>query len=317
MEYVNCNFCQNNNTKLLFLQKDKFNITNDNFSIVQCQNCGLIYINPRPTQEEIIKFYPDTYSWKETLTADTFFTKIIRKLEKLYREHLLRYEVKKSIKFTKKKKGKILDIGCGAGDRLNLFRKYGFDSYGTEITNMADYAKDFFGLNVIKKDLLEANLPDDFFDIITMYNVIEHVPNPGDIIKESYRILKKNGFLVIQTPNISCLQFIFLKNKWTVIDPPRHLYYFSDLILKKELEKNKFKITKIDHFFNWWHPPTIVISLFPSLDPQISWLQEKNRGNPIVKRLCWIFWTLTLPIITFFESFFKKGAIITIYAKKY
>ncbi|MEW6171263.1 MAG: class I SAM-dependent methyltransferase, partial [Candidatus Omnitrophota bacterium] len=246
MEYVNCNFCQNNNTKLLFLQKDKFKITNDEFNIVRCQNCGLIYVNPRPTQEEIIKFYPDTYSWKETLVANSFFIKIIRKLEKFYRDHLLRYEVNKTIKSIRKKKGKVLDLGCGAGDRLNLFRKYGFDSYGTDITDMADYAKDFFGLNVIKKDLLEANLPDDFFDIITMQNVIEHVSNPQNIIKECYRILKKNGFLVIQTPNINCLQFKFLKNKWTVIDPPRHLYYFSDLILKKELEKNKFKVTNID-----------------------------------------------------------------------
>lgn len=317
MECVNCDFCKTDNAKLLFLQKDKFGITNDDFKIIKCQNCGLIYVNPHPTQKEIVEFYPDTYSWKETLVAESFFTRIIRKLEKFYRGHLLKYEVNKVIKFTKKKKGKILDIGCGAGDRLNLFRKKGFDTYGTEITDMADYAKDFFGLNVIKKDLFDANLPDVFFDIITLHNVIEHVPNPQDIIKECYRILKKNGFLVMQTPNINCFQFKFLKNRWTVIDPPRHLYYFSDLILKKELEKNKFKVTKIDYFFNWWHPPTIVISLFPNLDPQMSWLEEKNKGNPVLKRLFWIFWTLTLPVFTFFESLFKKGAIITFYAEKY
>ena len=70
----------------------------DEFNVVECQGCGLLYINPRPTQEEMGKFYPETYSWKETLEADSFLTKWVRRLEKGYRYHLLKDEVSKVCK---------------------------------------------------------------------------------------------------------------------------------------------------------------------------------------------------------------------------
>ena len=115
MEYVKCNYCNNDDTKFLFSKKDKFGLSECDFRVVQCRICGLIYVNPRPSEEEIYKFYPDTYSWKETLTAESKITRIIRKLEKIYRYHLLNYEISKVVKVAKRKTGKLLDIGCGTG----------------------------------------------------------------------------------------------------------------------------------------------------------------------------------------------------------
>ena len=132
MEYVNCNLCGLDNARVLFGKKDKFGIAEDEFNVVECQGCGLLYINPRPSQEEIGKFYPETYSWKETLEAESFLTKCVRKLEKAYRYHLLRDEVSKVVKFTRRGSGKVLDIGCGTGDRLDVFRSKGFEAYGVE-----------------------------------------------------------------------------------------------------------------------------------------------------------------------------------------
>jgi len=316
LEEVCCNVCNNNETELIFFEKDKFGISQDRFNIVRCKNCGLIYINPRPTLEEIVKFYPDTYSWKETIRAGSFFTKFIRNLEKLYRYHLLNYEVRKVLQNTGLESGKILDVGCGTGDRLRVFKEKGFDTYGIEISSSARYAKDALKLNVFEGDLFKAHFPDDFFDIVTMYNVLEHLHNPAEMLGEASRILKKEGFLVIQVPNMDSLQFKLFKDRWAAIDAPRHLYYFNQDKIKEFLQKRGFKITKIDHFNNWWHPPTIVITLFPSLDPQMSWLAEKEKKGTVLKRLCWIFWTVVLPVFTFFESMIKKGAIITVYAEK-
>lgn len=286
------------------------------FRVVQCQNCGLIYVNPKPSEDEIAKFYPDTYSWKETLTAESKITILIRKLEKIYRHHLLHYETSKVVKVANRKTGKLLDVGCGAGDRVDIFRRLGFDTYGIEPSSSAEYARGHLGLNVKQVDLLEANCPDSFFDIITLHNVLEHTHNPQKVIRELHRILKEDGIVAIQVPNTDCIQFKLFKKRWAAVDVPRHLYYFNIGFLKKMLGKGNFEIIKIDHFNNWWHPPTLVITLFPNLDPQRAWAEEEKKGNPVFKRLLWIFWTLILPPFAFFESLAKRGAIVTIYAKR-
>jgi len=64
MECVNCNLCGLDDTRILFNKRDKFDLTEKEFSVVECQRCGLLYVNPRPSQEEMGKFYPETYSWK-------------------------------------------------------------------------------------------------------------------------------------------------------------------------------------------------------------------------------------------------------------
>jgi len=286
------------------------------FRVVQCRNCGLIYINPRPSKDEIANFYPDTYSWKETLTAESKITKIIRRLEKIYRYHLLSYETSKIVRVASRQTGKLLDVGCGAGDRLDIFRRLGFDTYGIEPSSSAEYARRHLGLNVKQGDLFEANYPDSFFDIITLYNVLEHTHNPQKIIEELHRILKEDGIVAIQVPNTDSIQSKLFKKRWAAVDVPRDLYYFNIRLLEKILAKENFEITKIDHFNNWWHPPTLVITLFPNLDPQRAWAEEEKRGNPVLKRLLWIFWTLILPPFVFCESLTKKGAIVTIYAKR-
>lgn len=315
-EKVSCNFCNKDDTKLLFAKKDKLGLSDDDFKVVQCKNCGLVYINPRPSEKEIAKFYPDTYSWKETLTAESKFTKIIRKLEKFYRYHLLNYETSKVVKLAPSKTGRLLDIGCGTGDRLDIFRRFGFDVYGVEISQSAEYAKNHLGLNVKQGDVFDAAYPDSFFDIITLHNVLEHTHNPQKVITELKRILKKDGIIAIQVPNINCIQYRLFKQRWAAIDVPRDLYYFNIPLLKKILLKENLEVIKVDHSNNWWHPPTLVITLFPELDPQKAWEKEKGKGNPAVKRLLWIFWTLFLAPFPILEGFIGRGAIITIYTKR-
>jgi 2-polyprenyl-3-methyl-5-hydroxy-6-metoxy-1,4-benzoquinol methylase len=316
MEYTKCNLCNLDDTEVLFFKKDKFVLSDEDFRIVQCRNCGLFYINPRPKEYEIVNFYPDIYSWKKTLKTDSFFTQMIKRLEKIYRYHLLNYEINKVLRFTKLKNGKVLDIGCATGDRLEVFRRKGLDTYGVEISSSAKYARGHFGLNVKQGNLFEANYPDSFFDIITLHNVLEHMHNPQKIIEEVHRILKEDGTVVIQVPNIDCIQFKLFKKRWAAFDVPRDLYYFNYNIISHLLENQGLKIIKTDHFTNWWHPPTIVITLFPNLDPQKAWQEEEKRSNPVFKRLFWIFWTLLLSPFTFFESLAKKAAIITVYTKR-
>ena len=134
MEYVNCNLCGLDDTEILFSKKDKFSISKNDFGVVRCRKCGLIYVNPRPSEGKIFEFYPDIYSWKETLPTRSRISKWIKRLEKWYRYHLLRYEALKAVKMTGRKGGKLLDVGCGTGDRLNILRQLGFETCGIEVS---------------------------------------------------------------------------------------------------------------------------------------------------------------------------------------
>ena len=316
MEYVNCNLCGLDNTQFLFKKKDKLCVTDDEFNVVECRNCGLLYINPRPSEEEIKKFYPETYSWKETLEKDSFLTKWVRRLEKGYRYHLLRDEVSKVAKVTRRSLGKVLDIGCGTGDRLDVFRSKGFETYGIEISDSASYAKDYLKLNVMKGDLFSASFPDRFFDIVTLYNVLEHTHDPTKVCDEIHRILEDDGFLVIQVPNTDSLQYKIFKERWAAFDVPRDLYYFGPEILSSLLGKVGFTLTKIEHSMNLWHPPTLVISLFPNLDPQKTWGEERQGESSVLQRGAWILSTLMVAPLTQLESWFRHGALVTYYGVK-
>jgi SAM-dependent methyltransferase len=316
MEYVDCNLCGLDDAQVLFRKRDKLLITDDEFRVVECSGCGLQYVNPRPTESEMGKFYPEIYSWRETLKADSFPTQWVRRLEKAYRYHLLRDEVSKVVKFTGRSSGRVLDIGCGTGDRLDVFRNKGFATYGIETSDSADYAREHLRLEVSKGDLFSARFPDRFFDLVTLYNVLEHTHHPSRVCNEIHRILKDDGFLIIQVPNKDSLQYKIFKGQWAAFDVPRDLYYFGVGALRLLLGRVGFAVTKMDHFMNWWHPPTLVLSLFPSLDPQKAWGEEGRGENPFFQRLAWVLCTVLASPFTQLESWFRRGAIVTYYGIK-
>lgn len=316
MEHVGCHLCGLDDVQVLFRKRDKLGITEDEFQVVECSRCGLVYVNPRPTEVEIGKFYPETYSWKETLEANSLFTRWLRRLEKAYRYHLLRDEVSKVAQFTGRNSGRVLDVGCGTGDRLDVFGNKGFETYGIETSDSADYAREHLRLKVSKGDLFSARFPDRFFDLVTLYNVLEHTHHPSKVCNEIHRILKDDGFVIIQVPNKDSLQYKIFKGQWAAFDVPRDLYYFGTETLKSLLGRVGFTVTKMDHFMNGWHPPTLVVSLFPNLDPRMAWRREDRGGTPFFQRLAWGLATLSAGPFTQLESWVGRGAIVTYYGIK-
>lgn len=233
LKNINCNLCGQNNFRTL--QADK------SFEVVKCKNCGLIFITPLPEGDKLFNHYDKEYyaPWlKEQFIS---------------RKRMWKRRLKEVQSF--KKTGKLLDVGCGTGLFLNEAKRNGWDVYGTEVSKYAlDHAKDAFGIEIFGGELKENNFPDNFFDVITFWHVLEHTKDPLGNLTEARRILKSNGILIVAVPNIRNyiykIAYMLIKLKraklFSLSDREIHLYHFSVSSLKKMVEKAGFLPIRFD-----------------------------------------------------------------------
>jgi 2-polyprenyl-3-methyl-5-hydroxy-6-metoxy-1,4-benzoquinol methylase len=232
LKWVKCNLCGSEDFALLFEGHDCLSFSPLIFKVRQCSRCGLVCLNPRP--ENIIHYYREYHKRSPEPEKDIF-------------HFLSSNRVKKIKRF--KKRGRILDIGCGFGNFLFQMSKEGWEVYGNDISQVAcDSARTKFGLkNIYDGELLALNFPENFFDVITLWHVLEHLETPRETLQKIHRILKDDGLLIIESPDFSSPQSIFFKDKWQALELPRHLYHFSPKTLRKLLKSAKFEIVKEDY----------------------------------------------------------------------
>lgn len=262
MEQTVCNLCERDNYKVLLCGEDYTVYSLEEFRLVRCRNCGLVYLNPRPKPEEISKYYLSDY-YKAPEWDDPF-------------SFLKRSKGALIEKFAGKK-GRILDIGCKRGELLVEMRKRGWETYGTDISQEAcDYTGKKLGFeNIYCGGLLLLDLKEDFFDAVTLFNVLEHIYNPLETLKKIHRLLKNDGVLIINCPNFGAIQGSIFKDKWFVLDLPRHLYQFTPDSLRNMAEKAGFQMKRFSHFSD---PFTNLVSLKVSILRMLGFykLPKKN-----------------------------------------
>tara|TARA_B100001175_G_scaffold314057_1_gene322705 strand:+ start:204 stop:998 length:795 start_codon:yes stop_codon:yes gene_type:complete len=143
-------------------------------------------------------------------------------------------------------KGNLLDIGCGAGFFLNIAKERGWNCHGMEILpEYIKYAQEKFALKNIRLESLDEPISYNAnnFDVITLWDLIEHLRNPLNSLKKIHRMMKPGGLLVMWTPNVK--NAIFLKERWVGYKILQHFYFFSGDSLKNMLEKTGFKIVSL------------------------------------------------------------------------
>jgi SAM-dependent methyltransferase len=275
MECVDCNLCGSKRTETVLTQRDLSVSTSvREFTVVKCSDCGLIYLNPRPTPAEISSFYPSEYygvqheKKKTTLEmAWKSFSKKIKRwimedyygyprrsppsLRTHFRKWLLLPEVV-HLKINQKSilpflgEGKLLDVGCGPGVNLSRFKDYGWETYGVEFSPLAaEQARKKTGSRVFEGDLLSAGFKDRYFDVVFFSHSLEHMYDPKNMLQETRRILKDNGRLIVCVPNAGCWEAKIFSRWWIPWDLPRHLYHFDRVTLNDLLERTGFKATRI------------------------------------------------------------------------
>jgi 2-polyprenyl-3-methyl-5-hydroxy-6-metoxy-1,4-benzoquinol methylase len=238
---VSCPLCGKNEYKVLFpstLTTQDFDLklvtsglknTLDDYRkhsrIVKCRSCGLVYTNPMEDFPYLLQGYEGVVD-REYLETEKF-----RKI--LSKQHLENIE-----EFTTK--GKILDIGCFTGYFLELAKERGWDTYGIEPSHWAGKIAQKRNIKIIAEDIESSLLSKNFFDVITMWDVIEHLPNPIKTLQKCHKYLKKDGILAVGTPNIeSFIAKVLRSNNPHLVR--MHLILYSPKTLTKILEQTGFK----------------------------------------------------------------------------
>lgn len=255
LEYTNCDFCGQNKTNLF--REAGSEVTRERFRIVRCNNCGLVYLNPRPAKDVIGRYYPvdSYYSYRDFSDRKRFnYREWLKKisLEGYYdSKNVLKKLISKflvgnfMIVVPKEKKGRLLDIGCGSGEFLNRMKDFGWQVWGVEISKEAADRGNKRGINIYCGELGGADFPDNFFDVVVLSQSMEHVYSPGSYLGEIHRILKPEGSLIVGVPNIECMESKIFKQSWHALDVPRHLYFFTVETLRRYLEKYGFEVEKV------------------------------------------------------------------------
>ena len=274
MESVDCNLCGSKYTSFPFAAQDY--ISREYFNVVQCDVCGLVYTNPRPSSEEIEKFYAQHYYGRQNLRFKALVELPIRLFRRQRSRKILRLM----------DSGRILDVGCGRGRMLDEFKRRGWETFGTELSEQAaGAAREEFGLNVRSITLEDWGFEDKFFDVITLWHVLEHLPDPHGTLGEVNRIMKDDGLLVVSTPNFDSFQARVSKEKWFHLDVPRHYYHFSAGTLTRMLESVGFRVWR-QHFFSLEYDPFgLMQSLLNMLggEPNLLYNLLKSDSGGILK----------------------------------
>lgn len=225
-----CKACLASNIVILFKK--------DNYYFKKCIKCGLIFVDPLPEEGEELKLYNKSGKAAYYEGADQEGILYANKLKLGFLKDL------HAINFNSWQR--ILDIGCGGGFFLNAVREIFDKLYGLEISSeLAEFVKKKWDIDVHIGNILNIDFPKNYFDIITLYDVLEHMFHPDELLREIHRILKPGGVVVVSTPNVNGLSAKSMKDKWLFFTPPEHLYYFSPNSLRIFFEANGFRVCKV------------------------------------------------------------------------
>jgi len=237
---VACDFCGGESTSAVLELQDLLLGLPGAFSLVECNTCGLLFLNPRPGPEELQAHYPDHYHP---------FTDDIEDHPSPFVRFVRRYGLVRRCRaaLQGQEGGRLLDVGCSTGLFLNEMRRQGeWDVYGVEpVASAAAFAREHFGLEVFQGTLPESAYPDAFFDVVTLWDVLEHVSSPSTYLREIHRVLKPGGRLVIKVPDPECWEADLLGPFWIGYDAPRHLFGFPRSVLDHQLRDRGFKVETV------------------------------------------------------------------------
>lgn len=316
--------CCRSASRFLFRAKDRLFRTSDKeFELRECEDCRAVFLAPTPTPQEIATYYPTGYWWQTSSPSES--ARLWHKLLENYRRimtgpHVRRVE--RLIADGARRPARLLDLGCGDGLFLASCRGLPLVPLGVDLSlDALRAARKRLGSCLITCDLEALPYPAETFRLVTLFHVLEHLPNPNRCLSEIHRVLEPGGWLVVQVPNAACLQRTVLGKWWEGFEVPRHLVNYSPGNLPSLLERHGFAVGGIDHFSLRDNPAVLARSLSPRLYPPARRVAVPLRGatRPLLNTLqdlAFLFLTALAIPPAMFESFLRRGASIVVEARK-
>ncbi|MEI7492365.1 MAG: class I SAM-dependent methyltransferase [Bacteroidota bacterium] len=233
----NCPSCNSTWLKLSLKSQDYF-LSQEEFEIAECNNCGLRFTNPRPDIQNSIRYYDST----EYISHDTSKKELLTLVYTYARKFMLKKKFSVVNRFIKGKN--ILDIGCGTGEFLNYCKEQKLNAFGVELNRKPrEAAAANYSLDVREKitDFAPKNLK---FDCITLWHVLEHIHDLNESMEAINKFLAPGGVLIIALPNCNSWDALKYGKFWAAYDLPRHLYHFNKTSFQYFARLHQMKIVK-------------------------------------------------------------------------
>jgi SAM-dependent methyltransferase len=301
MSVLECPICKKKDVSVYTVTKDyQYTSNTKEYVAHYCPECDIVFQYPFPKQEEFDEIYPKTYYAHVDDGNIPFLTRLLSQMlvgkKAIFKP--IKYSVYPYFDILKNAK-KALDIGCGKGLFLDVLKNAGKETFGLEPDVDAVQILVDKGHHAMQGNVFTATIEDNSFDLVTMFQVFEHIETPDLLIKEVYRILKPGGYFIIETPN-SASRLAKKKNYWRSLEFPRHLILHSPKSISSLLEKENFQ-------------SKIVVRVSPS-DIKDSFFLQHHTSSAFKRK--WIAWCL-LPYITLQYLFnASKGSLLIAIAKK-
>jgi len=234
MEITACSLCGSSRASPYLNRRDRFG--NEVFTYVKCDVCGLIYLNPRPQPTQILRYYPEEYEAHRSDHSSGMWPKsrqgrAMRILRGVVEEHI--------------RSGVLLDVGCATGEFLVEMRNHGWSVRGIELSPLAAAAaRQRYGLEVHTGSVADYGGDTTEYDVITLWDVLEHLYSPLETLAALRRLLAKDSRLVFSVPNLQSYDRHLFGSQWIGWDAPRHLCLFEDSVLVRLMARVGLEIVE-------------------------------------------------------------------------
>ena len=233
---VDCNLCGSN--------KNTPHCPENGLGLVRCDNCNLIYVGERPEPEALYTLYEESY-FQNHDSGVVGYSDYIRD------EYNIRKTAQKRAKHIEKfvDPGNMLDVGCAMGFFADEMAQRGWNAAGLDVSSFAvNYIQEQFGHTGIHGSFTDVELEPEAYDLVTMFDVIEHVPDPKAYMEKAAEVLRSGGVFELATPDIGSIPAKLTGKRWIGYKlSEEHIYYFSVETLKQMLDETGFEVEHVRH----------------------------------------------------------------------
>ena len=220
-----------------FLTVKDYSVSQETFDLYYDETLDMLITHPQPSLENLGKYYESEDYISHTDNKRSLFEKLYHFIKSIALKNKLNL-----INSLQPNKGRLLDIGAGTGEFLSVAKNDGWQTIGVEPSDRAKSIAKNKGISFVEET---SELEDHSFDLISMWHVLEHVPDLDKQIKELKRLLKPTGTLIIAVPNFKSYDASHYGKFWAAFDVPIHFWHFSKTAIKLLFEKEEMKLEKV------------------------------------------------------------------------